>query len=94
MQLLHIIYSNAVDEEMVEIIKRSTNGYTKFLDVQGEGHGEPHLGNHIWPSLNNCIITLCDAKTEKSIAAEIENLRKKFPTIGIRIISSPVDRVY
>lgn len=85
MILMFVVYSNAVDEEVVEIIKTHTGGYTKFSGVQGEGNREPHLGTHIWPAINNCIMTAVDNKKKNVIAAEIKKLKEKFPDIGINI---------
>ena len=85
MLLMFIIYSNAVDDEIVEIIKKNSEGYTKFSGVQGEGHGEPHLGTHIWPSINNCIMTAIDNTKEEKIVNATKTLKEKFPGIGIQI---------
>ena len=85
MILLFIVYSNAVDDEIVEIVKANSNGYTKFRDVQGEGAKEPHLGTHIWPDINNCIMTAIDPKKKNDIINEVNKLKKKFPTVGISV---------
>ena len=93
MLLMFIVYSNAVDEEMIEIIKSNSEGYTKFVGVQGEGHGEPHLGTHIWPSVNNCIMAAIDNKNGKSIAASTKELKDKFPDIGIKIFTTELKKI-
>lgn len=86
MQLLFIVYNNAVDEEVVEIVKKYTSGYSKFTEVQGEGNKEPKLGTHIWPGFNNCIMTAVNGAKEKNkIAEEINNLKVKFKGVGINI---------
>ncbi len=85
MLLLFIVYSNAVDDEMVEIIKASSSGYTKFNSVQGEGSKEPHLGTHIWPDINNCIMAAIDNTNKDEIVKGINELKKKFPSVGISI---------
>ncbi len=86
MVMLFIVYSNAVDNEVVEIAKRYADGYTKFTGVQGEGNKEPQLGTHVWPGLNNCmIIALKDNKAKDAIAQELNTLKVKFKGIGISI---------
>lgn len=85
MYLMFVVYSNAVDEEMVDIIKSNAEGYTKFIGVQGEGHGEPHLGSHVWPSINNCIMVAIDKKKRRDIQSLTKKLKMKFPGIGIKI---------
>lgn len=85
MLLLFIVYSNAVDDEMVEIIKENSSGYSKFTDVQGEGNKEPHLGTHIWPDINNCIMAAVQNNKKSNIEKAVKDLKKKFPSIGINI---------
>ena len=72
MVLLFIVYSNAVDDEMVELMKTYAKGYTKFTGVHGEGSGEPHLGSHIWPGINNCMMVATDSKALEGIKGEVE----------------------
>lgn len=93
MILLFIVYSNAVDEEMVEIVKRNSDGYTKFFGIQGEGHGEPQLGTHIWPGKNNCIMAAIENKNEKSIVKETRDLKERFPGVGIHIMEVDLKKV-
>jgi hypothetical protein len=84
MVMLFIVYSNAVDDEVVEIAKKYASGYTKFVDVQGEGNKEPQLGTHVWPGLNNCMmIALQDNKIKDNIAQELNKLKVKFKGVGI-----------
>ena len=90
MLLLFIVYSNAVDDEIVEITKANSNGYTKFVNVQGEGSKEPHLGTHIWPDINNCIMAAIENKKKDRIATEVKKLKEKFPSVGINIFVSPL----
>ncbi len=85
MLLLFITYSNAVDDEMVEILKEHSNGYTKFTNVQGEGNKDPHLGTHIWPDVNNCIMAGIENSKKNNIANDVKELKAKFPSIGISI---------
>lgn len=83
--LVFIVYSNAVDEEISEIVKKHAGGYTKFTGVFGEGNREPHLGSHIWPSMNNCVMVATDAKQKCDLADEVLFLKEKFPGVGISV---------
>ena len=94
MKMIFIIYTNAVDEEMVEVVKKYAGGYTKFNGVQGEGNGEPHLGSHVWPGMNNCIMTVIDPKHEKTLVKEINALEEMFSGISIRMFVMPVQSIY
>ena len=75
---MFIVYSKAVDEEITEIVKKYSAGYTRFTDVQGEGNGEPQLGTHVWPGRNNCMMVSMDNNNEKKIVDfDAKWLRKK-----------------
>lgn len=93
MVLLFIVYSNAVDEEIVEIVMRHAGGYTKFVGVQGEGQGEPQLGTHIWPGINNCLMVAADKESEREIINAVDRLKVKFPGMGVKVFSSQLKRV-
>ena len=87
MIFIFVVYSNAVDEEMLELVKKYTSGYSKFKDVEGEGHRDPHLGSHVWPVINNCIMTTLDKSKEKEFYDEIKKLKEKFPGVGIHTMA-------
>lgn len=89
--LLFIVYSNAVDEEITETVKRHAGGYTKFTGVFGEGTREPHLGTHIWPSMNNCIMTAIGAEQKRVLADEVLYLKEKFPGVGINVFATRLE---
>lgn len=94
MNLMFIVYSNAIDDEMLEIARRHAGGYTRFSGVHGEGRGEPHLGSHIWPGVNNCMMAAVDKKQEAAIAEDLRLLKEKFTDIGIRVFTVPLREMY
>ncbi len=93
MVLMFIVYSNAVDEEMVEIVMSHAGGYTKFVEVQGEGQGEPQLGTHIWPGINNCLMVAAKKENEKEIINAVDRLKVKFPGMGVKVFSTQLKRI-
>lgn len=61
MKSVMIVYNHGITEEVNEALESlGIRGYTKFLDVHGQGSekGEPRLGSHIWPSKNAVVITV------------------------------------
>lgn len=93
MVLMFIVYSNAVDEEMVEMVQRHADGYTKFLGVQGEGGGEPHLGSHVWPGVNNCIMVGANNRAVDAISTEVAELKEQFQGIGVSIMVTQMKKM-
>ena len=88
MLLTFIVYSNSIDEEIVELAKANSSGYTKFTGVQGEGAKEPHLGTHVWPDINNCMMLVIEPGQKEKIAEGASKLKKQFPAVGINIFTT------
>jgi nitrogen regulatory protein PII len=61
MKTVFIPYNQAYKERIIEILDRmSLRGFTMWDTVQGRGtvKGEPHYGNHAWPTLNSAILIM------------------------------------
>ena len=93
MIIMFVIYSKSVDEEIVELVKKYASGYTKFIDVLGEGNNEPQLGTHVWPGRNNCLMISMENKNEKGFVKGTKELKKRFPGIGIHIMTAALKSV-
>lgn len=60
MKGIFIAYNQAYNEEIVELLEScGQRGYTKWEEIGGRGStdGEPHLGNHAWPTQNHALFT-------------------------------------
>ena len=61
MKAVFIPYNQAYKERLIEILdKMSIRGFTMWEQVQGRGSnsGDPHYGNHAWPTMNSSILTV------------------------------------
>ncbi|WP_137757741.1 PG0541 family transporter-associated protein [Pontibacter sp. SGAir0037] len=67
-----IVFNQALSEEIVSLLDEvAIRGFTKFNDLQGRGslEGEPRMGTHTWPALNNAILSVApDDKADKLIS--------------------------
>ena len=93
MIIMFVVYSKAVDEEITRIVKKYAGGYTRFVDVQGEGDGDPQLGTHVWPGRNNCLMISMENKNEKKFIQEAGELKEQFPGTGIHIMTAALKSV-
>ena len=60
--------------------KLGCRGFTMWQDIAGRGTqtGEPHLGNHAWPTMNNAILTFVeDEKVDEVIDIISTNSKKR-----------------
>ena len=54
MKSVFVSYNQAFHEEILDILnKTGLRGYTSWEQVQGKGShtGDPHIGDHAWPTL-------------------------------------------
>ncbi|QCR21250.1 hypothetical protein C1N53_02050 [Pontibacter sp. SGAir0037] len=72
MKGIMIVFNQALSEEIVSLLDEvAIRGFTKFNDLQGRGslEGEPRMGTHTWPALNNAILSVApDDKADKLIS--------------------------
>ena len=68
------------------IEKLGCRGFTMWQDIAGRGgfSGEPHLGNHAWPTMNNAILTFVDDSKVDDILAQLKAMDEETPDLGIR----------
>ena len=83
MKGIFIAYDQAYNMEIADAIEAlGVKGFTMWQDIAGRGgiDGEPHLGSHAWPTMNNAILTFVpDDKVDEEalvaqVAAEIQPL--------------------
>lgn len=90
MKAIFITYNQAYNEEIVEILdKNNQRGFTEWTETKGRGSkdGEPHFGNHAWPSLNNTILTIVPDDCVKSILADLREIDEAHRDLGLRAFS-------
>lgn len=96
MKVVFIAYNQALTEAMDSVLDRNhIRGYTKWTDVQGRGtyKGEPHLGSHIWPSMNSAIITFIEEEKIEPLMESLNKLDTKAEQQGLRAFVWNVERM-
>jgi len=86
MKMLLLVYSDAVDEVMINAFKKSgIHGYTKWKEALGEGtETEPKLGTHCWPGKNNVLAVVVEDEAVLKISETIKKLKSEHPQGGIK----------
>ena len=85
MKSIFIAYDQAYNMEIADVLEQlGCRGFTMWQDIAGRGGytGEPHLGNHAWPTMNNAILEQLRAKDEET------------PDLGIRAFVWNVEKSY
>ncbi len=86
MKAVFIVYNQALTEKIELILDREgLRGYTRWNQVQGRGtkDGEPHLGTHTWPALNESILTMVPADRVKGLLDHLNKVNHQAEMQGL-----------
>ncbi len=87
MKAVFISHNQALTEEIQEIFDNyGVRGFTQWTEVKGKGSnsGEPHLGTHTWPSLNNVLLTILEDEKVNLLLDKLKELDKHVENEGLR----------
>ena len=87
MKAVFISHNQALTEEVADILDMlAIKGYTQWTEVNGQGSntGEPHMGTHTWPSLNNVWITIIPDEKLNNLLHKLSELNKNVEEQGLR----------
>ena len=97
MKAVFISYNQAYNMEIVDILENlGCRGYTMWNDIAGRGSdsGEPHLGNHAWPTMNNALLTFVPDEKVDDILAQLKAMDEETPDLGIRAFVWNIEKYY
>lgn len=82
-----IAYNQAYHPLILKILsKLSLKGYTSWNHIQGRGShtGEPHLGSHAWPTMNDAMLVVVPASKLDNLLNDLRKLDEATPEQGLR----------
>ena len=94
MKALFIVYNQAYNQEIVELLADSgQRGYTVWEEIGGRGSetGEPHLGNHAWPTQNHAVLSVVDDSLAPKLMDLLRQTDRDNPKLGLRAYVLPVE---
>ena len=95
MKMVMITYNEALEDEIMDFLeKNSIKNYTKMTKVYGRGTASgTHLGNDIWPGLNNILYIACKDDEARHLASGVSDLRKTLGKEGVKAFVMPIDEI-
>jgi nitrogen regulatory protein PII len=87
MKAVFIAYNQALTEKIDEILDELLiRGMTQWTEVKGRGTltGEPHMGTHTWPALNNTILAIVDKEKIEPLLSKLKQLNDEVGDQGLR----------
>ena len=97
MKGIFIVYDQAYNMEIADAMEEiGVRGYTMWQDIAGRGSetGEPHLGNHAWPTMNNAILTFVPDDKVDEILSMVRAKDEETPALGLRAFVWAVEKYY
>ena len=97
MKGIFIAYDQAYNMEIADAIEKiGVRGFTMWQDIAGRGgfSGEPHLGNHAWPTMNNAMLTFVPDEKVDEILAKLKEMDEETPALCIRAFVWNVEKYY
>ncbi|MBR5175532.1 MAG: hypothetical protein IKW89_06335 [Bacteroidales bacterium] len=94
MKAIFIAYNQAYGEEIVELLDDlGQRGFTQWVDIQGRGgeQGDPHYGNHAWPTENYAILTFVQDDKAPRLMEALKKKDEKYPDLGLRAFKWTID---
>ena len=94
MKAIFIAYNQAYNQEIVELLENlGQRGYTVWEDIGGRGSvdGEPHLGNHAWPTQNHALLTVVEDALAPKLMAALRETDAANRALGLRAYALPVE---
>ena len=96
MKAVFIPYNQAYKDRLIEILdKMSIRGFTMWDQVQGRGTntGDPHYGNHAWPTMNSAILTVIPNEKVEDLLKRIHALDMQTEKQGIHAFVWSVEQM-
>jgi len=87
MKAILIIYEQALQPEVREMMRiHNVLGFTQMQNVSGKGSrgGEPHLGTHAWPALNDTMLIVVEDHKVQPILDTLKQIDDTAEILGIR----------
>ncbi len=74
----------------------SCRGFTMWQNIEGRGtvSGEPHLGSHAWPTMNNAMFTVVDDDKVDAIMDVVRQKDEETPALGMRAFVWNIEKSY
>ena len=94
MKAIFVVYNQAYNQEIVELLEHlGQRGYTVWEEIGGRGSvdGEPHLGNHAWPTQNHAVLSVVEDSLAPSVMDALRQLDADNPKLGLRAYVLPVE---
>ncbi len=86
MKAVFVVFNQALTEQVEQAFSSlAIHGYSQWPEMHGAGSmkGEPHLGTHIWPTLNTGMLTIVEDNVVPKLLSKIQKIDKSAERQGM-----------
>ena len=87
MKAVFMSCNQSMYDEVLQIMEQmGVRGFTGWEELIGRGtkDGEPHLGNHAWPSMNSALLSVMEDAKAEELLARLRKLDEENSEQGLR----------
>lgn len=87
MKAVFIALNQILSEDVFTILDElNIRGFTRWTDVHGRGSdsGEPRMGTHTWPALNDSILCVVEDDRADPLLERLRELDRAAPEQGLK----------
>lgn len=87
MKAVFLSCNQSMYDAVIDIMNEmSIKGFTGWEELIGRGtnDGEPHLGNHAWPTMNSALISVMEDEKAAEFMSRLKQLDNENPQQGLR----------
>ena len=96
MKAILVTYNQAYYDDIVKVLNdHGVKGFTEWDEIKGHGsdQGEPHLGSHAWPTLNNAMISIMEDDRVDGVLNDLREKDLKAPELGLRAFVWSIEKM-
>lgn len=96
MKAILVTYNQAYYDDIVKVLNdHGVKGFTEWDEIKGHGsdQGEPHLGSHAWPTLNNAMISIMEDDRVNGVLNDLREKDLKAPELGLRAFVWSIEKM-
>ena len=96
MKAIFVTYNQAYYDDIAAVLNANgVKGYTEWDEIKGHGSdkGEPHLGTHAWPTLNNALVSFVEDDKVEGVLRDLRARDEKAPELGLRAFVWNIERM-
>ena len=94
MKAVFISYSQAHHTDIIAVMERlNIKGYSAWEVTTGRGTngGDPHLGDHAWPTLSSSMLTMVKDDQVADFLQALKKIDDESPKMGLRAFTWKIE---